>query len=383
MSDAPAIRLQGLHRRFGELVAVQPLDLEFADGEFFSLIGPSGCGKTTTLRMIAGLEEPTSGTIEVFGKDITRAPAHRRPVNTVFQHYALFPHLDIFDNVAFGLRERRMSRKEIEPKVRRMLELVHLTGRERDKPRMLSGGQQQRVALARALVLEPQVLLLDEPLGALDLKLRKSMQRLLREVQREIGITFLYVTHDQEEAFSMSTRVGVMNGGILEQVGAPKDVYRRPVTRFVADFVGASNHLPAIVREDAGGGRYVVELEGRSLSVPTWGPPGLRPGVAAELIVRPEGIVIGAPEGCACSASGRIVDASYSGPHTELTIETAEVGTLKIAKRGDEDQDLDVGDATTVSWPAGASWLVADPPPEPTGAQEQTDVAGSRLSVAG
>jgi spermidine/putrescine transport system ATP-binding protein len=382
MSDAPAIRLQGLHRRFGDLVAVQPLDLDMADGEFFSLIGPSGCGKTTTLRMIAGLEEPTSGTIEVFGKDITRAPAYRRPVNTVFQNYALFPHLDMFDNVAFGLRERRMSRKEIEPKVRRMLELVHLTGREGDKPRMLSGGQQQRVALARALVLEPQVLLLDEPLGALDLKLRKNMQRLLREVQREIGITFVYVTHDQEEAFSMSTRVGVMNGGILEQVGAPKDVYRRPVTRFVADFVGASNHLAAVVREDTGDGRYVVQLDGRSLSVPTWGPSGLRPGSSAQLIVRPEGIAIGALEGCACSASGRVVDASYSGPHTELTIETAEVGTLKIAKRGDEDQDLDVGDATTVSWPASASWLVPDAPVA-SDQPHDTEAAGPRVGVLG
>jgi spermidine/putrescine transport system ATP-binding protein len=358
MPDAPAIRLTGLHRRFGDFVAVQPLDLEMADGEFFSLIGPSGCGKTTTLRMIAGLDQPTAGTIEVHGRDVTRDPAYRRPVNTVFQHYALFPHLSIFENVAFGLRERRMSRKEIEPRVRRMLDLVHLAGRERGTPRELSGGQQQRVALARALVLEPQVLLLDEPLGALDLKLRKNMQRLLREIQREVGITFVYVTHDQEEAFSMSTRVGVMSGGVLEQVGAPKDVYRRPATRFVADFVGSSNHLPVTVSGATGPGRYAVTLSSDGTSATACGPAGLAAGTPAQLVVRPEAIVVGESSPGEFSTGGRVVDTSYSGPHTELLIETRSTGVLRVAKRGDEEDDLKLGDTAVVSWPASGSWLV-------------------------
>jgi spermidine/putrescine transport system ATP-binding protein len=359
-SDAPAIRLKALHRRFGDLVALHPLDLEVADGEFFSLIGPSGCGKTTTLRMIAGLEQPTSGRIEVHGRDITRDAAYRRPVNTVFQQYALFPHLSVFENVAFGLRERRMSRKEIEPRVREMLELVRLSGRDGATPRQLSGGQQQRVALARALVLQPQVLLLDEPLGALDLKLRKDMQRLLREIQRDVGITFIYVTHDQEEAFSMSTRVGVMNGGVLEQIGVPKDVYRRPATRFVADFVGSSNHLPVTVREATGPGRYVVVLESDGTAAPACGPDDLEVGTRALLVVRPEAIVVGAAGANAVTARGRIVDASYSGPHTELLLETEQMGLLRIAKRGDEEDDLEFGDVADISWPATGSWLVPD-----------------------
>jgi len=359
-SNAPAIRLKALHRRFGDLVALHPLDLEVADGEFFSLIGPSGCGKTTTLRMIAGLEQPTSGTIEVHGRDITRDAAYRRPVNTVFQQYALFPHLSVFENVAFGLRERRMSRKEIEPRVREMLELVRLSGRDGAMPRQLSGGQQQRVALARALVLQPQVLLLDEPLGALDLKLRKDMQRLLREIQRDVGITFIYVTHDQEEAFSMSTRVGVMNGGELEQIGVPKDVYRRPATRFVADFVGSSNHLPVTVREATGPGRYVVVLESDGTAAPACGPDDLEVGLRALLVVRPEAILVGAAGANAVAARGRVVDASYSGPHTELLVETEQMGLLRIAKRGDEEDDLEFGDVADISWPATGSWLVPD-----------------------
>ena len=247
MSTA-AISLIGISKLFGDVAAVRDLDLEVPKGEFFSIIGPSGCGKTTTLRMIAGFEDPTTGQILVDGRDVTSLRPYHRPVNTVFQSYALFPHLDVWENVAFGLREARRPRTEIRTRVAEAIELVQLNGREQARPSQLSGGQQQRVALARALVNRPDVLLLDEPLGALDLKLRADLQTQLKDLHRAVGVTFCYVTHDQGEAFSMSDRVAVMNGGALEQVGQPEHVYRYPRTAFVADFVGASNRLPAHIR---------------------------------------------------------------------------------------------------------------------------------------
>jgi len=368
-----ALCLTGLHRRFGDFVAVKHLDLELANGEFFSLIGPSGCGKTTTLRMIAGLEYATSGSIEVCGREVSNDPPYRRPVNTVFQHYALFPHLSVFDNVAFGLRERRLSKADIRPRVQRMLELVGLHARASDKPRVLSGGQQQRVALARALVLEPELLLLDEPLGALDLKLRKSMQALLREVQREVGITFVYVTHDQEEAFSMSSRVGVMNAGVLEQVGTPRDVYQQPQTLFVADFVGASNHLDATIERTVGPGEYVVSVAGQSVPAP--GPVGMASGAQAALVVRPEGITINGPVSGGPSLDGVISDTSYSGPHEELTIDTP-CGPIKAAMRGDV--ELFLGDKASVTWVPSASWLV---PRDPNTVTAEGVTADDQLEV--
>ena len=234
-----AVDISGVEKRFGDLVAVRDLDLRIERGEFFSIIGPSGCGKTTTLRMIAGFEEPTAGRISVGGRDMTGVRPYRRPVNTVFQSYALFPHLDVFENVAFGLREAKVGKAEIRTRVGEAVSLVQLEGRERSRPRQLSGGQQQRVALARALVNRPEVLLLDEPLGALDLKLRTDMQTQLKDLQRSVGVTFCYVTHDQGEAFSMSDRVAVMNHGVLEQVGTPEELYERPANRFVAGFIGS------------------------------------------------------------------------------------------------------------------------------------------------
>lgn len=355
---ATAVSLVGLHRRFGGIVAVERLNLDIEDGEFFSLIGPSGCGKTTTLRMVAGLEEPTEGRILVHGRDVTRVPAYRRPVNTVFQHYALFPHLDVFENVAFGLRERRLPHREIEPRVRGMLELVDLSGRERARPRELSGGMQQRVALARALVLEPEVLLLDEPLGALDLKLRKAMQALLKEVQREVGITFLYVTHDQEEAFSMSARVGVMNGGALEQLGTPKEVYQRPATLFVADFVGASNRLDAVIRHQNGPDTYLAALTCNGALLVSSGPVGLRAGASAGLVIRPAAIALTPLGDDAFTVTGTVTEVSYSGVHTVYTVDTGPLGELKVATSGEDDRDLAVGAATPVSWTPAGSWLV-------------------------
>src|SRR5918998_5550435 len=256
------VELRGLTKRFDDVVAVDSVDLAVEAGEFMSLLGPSGCGKTTTLRLIAGFERPDEGAVLIGGGEGGRLPPYRRDVNTVFQSYALFPHLRVLDNVAYGLKQRGFSKDERRDRARAMLELVRLPEVEARKPRQLSGGQQQRVALARALVMEPKVLLLDEPLGALDLKVRKQLQLELKRIQNEVGITFVYVTHDQEEAFSMSDRVAIMRGGLIEQLGTPRDVYQRPVTEFVADFVGVSNRRPGTVTAVAGDGRYAVDVRG-------------------------------------------------------------------------------------------------------------------------
>jgi spermidine/putrescine transport system ATP-binding protein len=278
------IQLIELSKRFAELTAVDSIDLHIAGGEFFSLLGPSGCGKTTTLRMIAGFEQPTEGRILLDGVDVAYTPPHKRNVNTVFQNYALFPHLNVFDNVAFGLRRAKRPKDEQKRRVGEALELVRLTGFERRKSSQLSGGQQQRVALARALVLNPAVLLLDEPLGALDAKLRKALQIELKTLQQEVGITFLYVTHDQEEALTMSDRLAVMNGGRIEQIGAPQEVYEDPETLFVADFLGVSNLMDATGRGSVDGrcrvevGRFELEAGGGPSDVV--GP--------AKLVIRPE-----------------------------------------------------------------------------------------------
>jgi spermidine/putrescine transport system ATP-binding protein len=276
MTDSFRVELHDVTKRFGDAIAVNDISLQVRDGEFFSLIGPSGCGKTTTLRMIAGFEQPTAGQIFIGGQSVEGIPAHHRPVNTVFQNYALFPHMTVADNVAFGLEMQRTPKADIKRRVTEALELVRLPQMAERKPRQLSGGQQQRVALARALVNRPQVLLLDEPLGALDLKLRRAMQIELKHIQSEVGITFIYVTHDQEEAMTMSDRIGIMNEGVLQQVGSPHEVYEKPVNRFVADFIGETNFLPAMVtrletEEDypmvalQGGVRVLAANEGHDL----------------------------------------------------------------------------------------------------------------------
>jgi spermidine/putrescine transport system ATP-binding protein len=354
----PAVRLSGLSRRFGEVMAVDNLDLEVQRGQFFSLIGPSGCGKTTTLRMIAGLEDPTAGRVSVSGRDITNVAAFRRPVNTVFQQYALFPHLDVFENVAFGLRERRVGKRQAADKVGSMLALVGLEGRERARPAELSGGQQQRVALARALVLEPEVLLLDEPLGALDLKLRRQMQLLLKRVQREVGITFVYVTHDQEEAFAMSDQVGVMCDGKLDQVGQPVEVYQCPRTLFVADFVGASNRLEGRLVGSEGQGRHRVQLQdGSELVAP--GPEGLASGQSIAVIVRPEAIRLGSDPGCDRVLAGVVHDASFVGPSVFTTVELSSGQRLMVASAGDAIHNHPgIGDRVEVSLTGAKAWIV-------------------------
>jgi spermidine/putrescine transport system ATP-binding protein len=304
----PDVRLVALTKRFREIVAVDAVSLEIGVGEFFSLLGPSGCGKTTTLRMIGGFELPTSGRIELRGRDVTQDPPERRPVNMVFQSYALFPHLCVFDNVAFGLRRRKLPDPETRRRVGEVLELVHLTGYDRRPPSELSGGQQQRVALARALVCEPTVLLLDEPLGALDLKLRRQLQVELKRVQVEVGITFVYVTHDQEEALALSDRIAVMNGGRVEQLGTPEELYDRPATRFVADFIGTTNLLAGRVASVAAGGA-VIDLEAGGRCVV--GADGLTPGGAVEVAVRPEALELVARTGAGAPAGGEAAGRSW------------------------------------------------------------------------
>jgi len=285
------IRLDRVTKAFGDTIAVDDLSLDIEEGEFFSMLGPSGCGKTTTLRMIGGFDDPTRGTIYLGGRDVTDLPPYRRDVNTVFQSYALFPHFNVFENVAFGLRRRKVDRSEIERRVKDSLELVDLVGFDRRKPGQMSGGQQQRVALARALVNRPKALLLDEPLGALDLKLRKQMQLELKRIQEEVGITFIYVTHDQEEAMTMSNRLAVMRHGKAEQIGPPEDVYENPQTEFVATFLGASNLLDGELKEQRNGTSTVLLTGGDSVNLPSERAP-FGSGVSVKVGVRPEKITI-------------------------------------------------------------------------------------------
>jgi spermidine/putrescine transport system ATP-binding protein len=359
MSDNTAgVRLVEVEKRYQSVVAVRSLSLEVPRGTFFSIIGPSGCGKTTTLRIIGGFEAPDRGRVEVSGQDVTRLRPHRRPVNTVFQSYALFPHLSAFENVAFGLREARRPRAEIRERVQEMLDLVGLTGREERRPRQLSGGQQQRVALGRALVNRPEVLLLDEPLGALDLQIRKEMQAQLKEIQREVGTTFVYVTHDQEEAFAMSDRVAVMNGGILEQVGEPAEVYRRPASSWVAGFVGGANQFPGQVSEVECPGRYVVELA-NGIRRTSPGVAGLKPGQQVTTVVRPEDLwlrPVAAGE-VEPETAATVLDAAFLGSHRLLRLASQRLGMLSASVRG-VGQDTHLGEAVGLGWKDEDGWVV-------------------------
>jgi spermidine/putrescine transport system ATP-binding protein len=317
------VTLEGVSKRFGPVEAVRELTLDVREGEFFSLLGPSGCGKTTTLRLIAGFEEPTTGRILLGGKDVTQTPPHKRSVNTVFQSYALFPHLTVHDNVAFGLRFRNASKGERRRRVAETLALVQLEGMEKRRPTQLSGGQQQRVALARALVLEPAVLLLDEPLGALDAKLRRALQLELKAIQRAVGITFVYVTHDQEEALTMSDRMAVMSEGLVQQLGTPKEVYEEPATAFVADFLGVSNLMSA---RAAGGG--LVRLGSAEL-VAGRGDHGTSGDV--RLTIRPERVRLEPPDSEGENRLQGVVDrVVYLGPITQVVIRLAGGGTVQM-----------------------------------------------------
>jgi spermidine/putrescine transport system ATP-binding protein len=343
------VRLDRVTKRFDDVVAVDDLSLEIERGSFFALLGPSGCGKTTTLRMIGGFEEPTAGAIYLGDREVSGTPPYKRDVNTVFQSYALFPHLSIFENVAFGLRRKGGRGSELRGKVEEMLDLVQLGGYGKRKPRQLSGGQQQRVALARALVNSPRVLLLDEPLGALDLKLRKEMQLFIKGLQHDVGITFIHVTHDQEEAMTMADRIAVMNGGRIEQLGAPDELYERPTTPFVAGFLGISNMLPGTVV----GPDSVRLADGTVVQAQVNGKSG-----AVSAGVRPEKITIG-DGGGANVLQGKVSESAYLGVATQLVVSTA-AGQVQVFA-----QNIDAGGrvpppgaSVTLSWSPESTFVM-------------------------
>ena len=349
----PVVVLDQVVKRFGVATAVDHLSLDIARGEFFSMLGPSGCGKTTTLRMIGGFEAPTEGTIALDGRDVTELPAYRRDVNTVFQSYGLFPHLNVFDNVAFGLRRRKVAGKDVDRRVLEALELVNLGAYRKRRPAQLSGGQQQRVALARALVNHPKVLLLDEPLGALDLKLRKQMQLELKRIQKEVGITFIFVTHDQEEAMTISDRIAVMNQGRIEQLGPPEAVYDRPATAFVAEFLGASNLLEGTYRGAQDGWGLVSLVGGDTVRIPA--DPLRRQGERLRVGVRPEKIDICppgvAPEPAANHVAGTLSSAVFVGVSYQYFFETSGGRELCAFERnGGKGAIARMGDAVRLAW---------------------------------
>jgi spermidine/putrescine transport system ATP-binding protein len=357
--DAQAIELVDVVKEYhahGEVVAaVKGINLAISEGEFFSMLGPSGCGKTTTMRMIAGFEDPTRGSVFLHGRDVTDVPPNKRDVNMVFQSYALFPHMSVYENVAFGLKRKGVASADIKQRVGEMLEIVDLVGREKRSPRELSGGQQQRVAVARALVNGPRALLLDEPLGALDLKLRQHMQVELKRIQREVNVTFVYVTHDQGEALTMSDRIAVMNDGIIEHLGTPREIYERPATKFVANFIGTSNILsgPVSTVDDSfaviaygSGDRIVVPVRGHAVVA----------GQTLELSVRPEKIEISAAQPTlATTASvlrGRVTEVVYLGTSTNYTVATAAGAEMVVFDQNASSAE-DVakrGDAVYLSW---------------------------------
>jgi spermidine/putrescine transport system ATP-binding protein len=360
-----AIAVDSVTKRFGRTDAVHEVTLEIGDGEFFSLLGPSGCGKTTTLRMIAGFERPDVGRIVLQGKDVTDVPANRRPVNMVFQQYALFPHMSVYDNVAFGLKVKHVPRAEHRERVHEMLRVVSLEGLDRRRARQLSGGQQQRVALARALVNRPAALLLDEPLGALDVKLRKHMQLELKRIQHDLGTTFVYVTHDQEEALAMSDRIAVMNGGQVEQIGGPREIYERPRTPFVADFIGSLNALDLRIDELVGAYAVARFSEDERVVVPVGADQ--RTGEDVRVAVRPERVRMEpsgspVPDG-GSRLEGAITEIVYLGMYTQFHVDTR-AGRVVCHRLADESlASLQTGSRVTLSWePEQASLLGGSSP---------------------
>jgi spermidine/putrescine transport system ATP-binding protein len=355
--SAPSVSLRSVTKRFGDFTAVRGMELDVPRGQFFTMLGPSGCGKTTTLRMIAGFEEPTEGTVLLDGDDVTGQPAFRRPTNTVFQSYALFPHLSVERNVAFGLERQRVSKDEVRRRVGEELERVGLAREAKRKPRQLSGGQQQRVALARALVNRPAVLLLDEPLGALDLKLRKQLQIELKRIQRDVGITFIYVTHDQEEALTMSDFIAVMNHGVIEQLDGPEEIYERPATTFVAGFIGVSNLMPGeVVSTDTGS----VELRLDAGPTVRAGASGATVGERAHAVVRPEKLQlhssnVAGPDGRP-SVDGQVESSLYLGTATQVIVQLPDDTRMTVLVPNTDEEARrrlpGAGDGARLSWSA-------------------------------
>ncbi|MBK5233216.1 MAG: ABC transporter ATP-binding protein [Thermoleophilia bacterium] len=368
------VRLEGVTKRFGTFEAVKGMDLEIADGEFFTMLGPSGCGKTTTLRMIAGFEQPTEGKVLIDGDDVAGQPAYKRPTNTVFQSYALFPHMNLEENVGFGLKRQRVGKSEIKSRVAAELERVGLSAEAKRKPSQLSGGQQQRVALARALVNLPKVLLLDEPLGALDLKLRKGLQVQLKNTQRDVGITFVYVTHDQEEALTMSDRIAVMNGGRIEQCSGPEDVYERPASTFVAGFIGVSNLLPA-----ATVGSNEVKLDSGP-TISTGDAARFSPNERCFAVVRPEKLSVTTSDQAPTdrpSIDGVIETSLYLGTSTQMSIAVANDVKMTVlvpnANEADRQQLPGGGARVKLSWTPENMHLVSQSPDDAPAQVEPTD----------
>jgi spermidine/putrescine transport system ATP-binding protein len=352
-----AVELVNVAKSFGDVVAVDDISLKIEDGEFFSLLGPSGCGKTTTLRMIAGLEIVTEGEIFLHGRSMGQTPAFKRPVNTVFQNYALFPHRTVERNVSFGLEMQKVPKKEIESRVIEALEMVRLPDLAHRRPRELSGGQQQRIALARALVNRPEVLLLDEPLGALDLKLRKAMQLELKQLQSQVGITFIYVTHDQEEALTMSDRIAVMNEGKVLQIGSPEEIYERPTTRFVADFIGETNFLDGVV-EEINGQEIVVSLDKQATVTGQCAVP-VQKGQAVSMVIRPEKFSLG-QNGI---VKGRVEESIYIGTDTRYIIRLTDELSVTVREQNlapGRGYRYQVGDEVGLNWNPENAMVLAE-----------------------
>ena len=358
-----SVKLEQVTKRFGDFVAVDSMTLDIGDGEFFSLLGPSGCGKTTTLRMVAGFEQPSEGQIYIMDQPVAGIPAYRRPVNTVFQNYALFPHMTVAKNIAFGLEMAKVPKAEITKRVHEALELVQMGKFHERKPAQLSGGQKQRIALARALVNRPRVLLLDEPLGALDLKLRKAMQLELKQIQSEVGITFIYVTHDQEEAITMSDRIAVMNNGVVEQVGGSREIYEYPANRFVADFIGETNFIEGKV---SGLGAHTT-LESAGVSFSGRKNKNVVKGQSAMLAIRPEKIWLLAKNGANASAServsldGRVTEVIYIGTDTRYQVEllTGDKIVVRVQNLG-QDLTFKRDDRVLVQWSADHAQVLTE-----------------------
>ena len=356
------ISIDHVTKRFGAFIAVDDAHFEIRRGEFFSMLGPSGCGKTTTLRMIAGFEQPTEGAIRLEGQDVSRVPPYKRDVNTVFQQYALFPHMSVAENVAFGLKAKRVAKVDIATRVQEMLDVVRLSGFAARRPAQLSGGQQQRVALARALVNYPKALLLDEPLGALDLKLRQTMQLELKRIQREVGITFVFVTHDQEEALTMSDRIAVMNEGRVEQIASPEEIYAEPASEFVAGFIGMANLMPAMI-EARGDGTATARLADNTVVTGSV-TADLAVGDQATFMIRPERmrLSIPGPDGSTdqgASLDTEVIDLVFQGPLIRFELR-AQDGSALVAHVGPE-TDLPMlrpGDRVQVRWDPGAGRLL-------------------------
>ncbi|MEV5740714.1 ABC transporter ATP-binding protein [Microbispora rosea] len=354
--DVPAIELDHVVKEYvshGEVVrAVKGVSLAIAEGEFFSLLGPSGCGKTTSMRMIAGFEDPTQGVVRLHGEDVTSVPPNKRDINMVFQSYALFPHMNVWDNVAFGLKRKKVPDAEIKRRVGEILEVVDLVGREKRRPKEMSGGQQQRVALARALVNRPRALLLDEPLGALDLKLRQAMQIELKRIQREVGITFVYVTHDQSEALTMSDRIAVMNDGLVEQLAEPREIYERPASKFVAGFIGTSNLLSGTVQQITGDTAVLALGASDRILVPADG--ALAAGASVDLTVRPEKIKIAKdqPEGDLSVVRGTVSEVVYLGTYNSYVVRLGDGAEITVFEQNANDSTITAerGDEVWLSW---------------------------------